>query len=99
MSHFMTKCSKCDAIITQCRCPDPNKTIKYEICSSCKDKTKVAEVSEDKTTFYEKEISAVLDMIPEEFRVRVREGAGSENLAASLAISVAKLVIRAQQKF
>lgn len=38
------------------------------------------------------EVLAVLESIPETYRVRVREGGGEENIAASLAVSVAKLV-------
>lgn len=33
--HFKEICSNCKAIIGQCRCPDPNKKIKYGICKDC----------------------------------------------------------------
>jgi len=101
MSHFITKCSECGTTITQCRCPDPNKTVQYEICDSCKDKPKTASieaVKDGQESETKKELIGILEMIPPEFRVRVREGAGDENLFASLAVSVAKLVIKAQQK-
>lgn len=41
---------------------------------------------------WEREVEGVLEItVPPEFVVRVREGGGPENLAASLAVSVAKL--------
>ena len=35
MSHFVIKCH-CGAIIEQCRCASPNKTVTYEMCDACK---------------------------------------------------------------
>lgn len=42
----------------------------------------------------EREMSAILDTLPADVVVRVREGAGPESVAASLAVSVAKLRTR-----
>lgn len=36
MTHFKTVCTQCGIIITQCRCPDQNKTIKWDVCDDCK---------------------------------------------------------------
>lgn len=36
--HHITKCSKCQKIIEQCRCMDPGKTIYWVICDDCKKK-------------------------------------------------------------
>jgi len=36
MSHFIEYCSDCYAVISQCRCMDCNKTIKWGQCSKCK---------------------------------------------------------------
>lgn len=36
MSHFIVKCKSCDATITQCRCFDKNKTVRYDLCDVCK---------------------------------------------------------------
>lgn len=34
--HFIMKCKKCERIISQCRCPDKNKTVRYmESCAIC----------------------------------------------------------------
>lgn len=33
--HFVTKCSHCDRVITQCRCPGPNKEIRLDTCEAC----------------------------------------------------------------
>lgn len=35
MSHYKKVCKVCGDIITQCRCPSPNKTVTYEICKKC----------------------------------------------------------------
>jgi hypothetical protein len=43
-------------------------------------------------------IQATLDLIPEKFHVRMREGGGTENIAGSLAISVAKLANAAKEQ-
>ena len=37
MSHFIEKCRECGTTISQCRCPDLNKTVKYGICAKCKE--------------------------------------------------------------
>lgn len=34
--HYILKCKVCKDIIASCRCPHPNKTIKYDICTMCK---------------------------------------------------------------
>ena len=36
MSHFIEKCKHCGTVISQCRCPDPNKEVKWAICKACK---------------------------------------------------------------
>lgn len=33
-NHFITKCSNCDKIINQCRCPGP-KTLRLQVCAEC----------------------------------------------------------------
>lgn len=33
--HFIRYCSKCDKVICQCRCPDPDKRKEYGICDDC----------------------------------------------------------------
>jgi len=35
MSHFIKKCKECDKIISQCRCMDKNKEVRYSICNNC----------------------------------------------------------------
>lgn len=40
MSHFIKKCKICLKTITQCRCPDKNKTVEWDICEECKNKDK-----------------------------------------------------------
>ena len=94
MSHFCIKCSECGRVITQCRCFDPNKIITYRICGSCAQKAKNTVTSENiiKENQTESELNGILDLIPIEYRVIVREGAADENLFASVALSVAKLV-------
>ena len=47
---------------------------------------------------YRKEIAACIDLIPENLRVQVCEGGGPENLAASLAVSIAKLAAHAKEQ-
>ena len=36
--HFITKCRQCSMIISECRCPSPNKTILFGSCSDCSEK-------------------------------------------------------------
>ncbi len=36
--HSKTLCKECNTVIAQCRCNDPNKEIKYEVCDKCKNK-------------------------------------------------------------
>jgi len=38
MSHFIKLCRVCNAVISQCRCPSPNKTTSYGLCSQCTSK-------------------------------------------------------------
>lgn len=33
--HYIKKCHKCEAVISQCRCPAPDKIIKWGVCASC----------------------------------------------------------------
>ena len=33
--HFIKKCSKCGAVIAQCRCMDRDKSITWGICETC----------------------------------------------------------------
>jgi hypothetical protein len=33
--HFVTKCEGCQKVIVQCRCPDPNKTVRWGMCDAC----------------------------------------------------------------
>lgn len=35
MSHFIKKCQKCQAVISQCRCMDNNKPVIWGICGKC----------------------------------------------------------------
>jgi len=35
--HFITLCVECREVISQCRCPDLNKTIHYSLCKTCKE--------------------------------------------------------------
>lgn len=44
MNHYKVVCKQCETIMSQCRCPDPNKKVYYEICEKCK--SKVAEKSD-----------------------------------------------------
>ena len=34
-NHFIEKCKKCQSIISQCRCIDPKKIIKWSLCQDC----------------------------------------------------------------
>lgn len=34
MSHFIIQC-KCGHVLSQCRCPDPNKVTTVETCDVC----------------------------------------------------------------
>lgn len=34
--HFIEKCRRCDGTISQCRCFDKNKEVRYSICENCK---------------------------------------------------------------
>ena len=46
MSHFIEKCSGCDCVISQCRCPSKDKEIRYSLCKNCaanKEKVKACE--------------------------------------------------------
>jgi len=33
--HFKEVCRKCRTVVSQCRCPDPNKKVTYVICEDC----------------------------------------------------------------
>lgn len=36
--HFVMKCSKCEKVISQCRCMDGNKPVRYCVCQECIDR-------------------------------------------------------------
>jgi hypothetical protein len=36
--HFIVKCKNCGSIISQCRCMDLNKTVRYSTCDKCANK-------------------------------------------------------------
>jgi hypothetical protein len=86
MNHYINQCKKCGDIISQCRCPSFNKTITFDLCNRCK------------VVVFKDEIRAIIDSIPEDYKVIVREGVGEENIVATLAISVAKLIHKVEQK-
>jgi len=33
--HFKEVCSKCQTVVNQCRCPNPNKRVTYVVCPAC----------------------------------------------------------------
>lgn len=37
MSHFIETCKFCGTVISQCRCPSPDKTKRVGVCSKCKE--------------------------------------------------------------
>ena len=39
--HFKTICTNCRKVINQCRCMDENKTVLYELCENCMEKSPV----------------------------------------------------------
>lgn len=38
MSHYIEKCRVCEAVVSQCRCPAPNKELRLVLCKSCEAK-------------------------------------------------------------
>lgn len=50
--HFVIKCKECGAVIAQCRCPDPNKPVKYEVCEKCKQGVKQPKSNLEKAMDY-----------------------------------------------
>jgi len=36
MSHFIEVCKYCGDVISQCRCPSPNKEKREGVCNRCK---------------------------------------------------------------
>jgi hypothetical protein len=34
--HFIEKCEDCDTVLAQCRCPDKNKYVIWDLCATCK---------------------------------------------------------------
>lgn len=36
--HFICYCSKCEKVISQCRCMSKDKEVRYEVCDDCKEK-------------------------------------------------------------
>lgn len=35
MTHFIERCRVCDRVISQCRCPAPNKPVVLGCCTTC----------------------------------------------------------------
>jgi hypothetical protein len=35
MGHFIETCKYCDTVISQCRCPSPNKEKRVGVCNNC----------------------------------------------------------------
>lgn len=35
MSHFIETCKYCGTVISQCRCPSPNKEKRVGVCNNC----------------------------------------------------------------
>ena len=35
MSHFIKYCSCCKKVMSQCRCPSPDKEVQYGVCEQC----------------------------------------------------------------
>ena len=33
--HSITKCCKCETVITQCRCMSKDKIVKWDVCNKC----------------------------------------------------------------
>ena len=33
--HEIVKCKVCEEVIRQCRCMDPHKDVKWEVCGKC----------------------------------------------------------------
>jgi hypothetical protein len=38
IGHFIEKCKWCGVVISQCRCADLNKPVKFSICGECQSK-------------------------------------------------------------
>lgn len=57
--HFIMYCKSCNKVISQCRCPDPNKKKIYAICQDCEDKG---------VTMEKQEITAGEKLLVEHFR-------------------------------
>jgi hypothetical protein len=36
MNHYIEKCKECQTVMGQCRCPDPNKEVRWTLCPECK---------------------------------------------------------------
>ena len=36
MSHFIEYCKECGNVISQCRCPGPDKEKRYGVCENCR---------------------------------------------------------------
>ena len=45
--HYVVKCRECDRVITQCRCADPNKAVRWSICNKCAERLAAEAVAED----------------------------------------------------
>ena len=44
-NHYIKKCKKCLDVISQCRCPDANKEIRWGICDVCAKETQQDEAA------------------------------------------------------
>ena len=50
-SHHIIRCSDCDIVISQCKCMASDKTVLYELCNICKNKTTEEKVMESNKHF------------------------------------------------
>lgn len=46
MNHFIEKCKSCKIVISQCRCPDPNKEERWSLCKLCGPKVNYEQADE-----------------------------------------------------
>lgn len=49
MEHFIVKCSKCEVVIGQCRCPSPAKRVMLSVCGKCIEATEATKETEGAT--------------------------------------------------
>ena len=38
IGHFILKCTECGRTITQCRCMEPDKELRWAVCMECEQK-------------------------------------------------------------